>query len=284
MSSLIVVRVLKTVASGLTMAIAMLAGLVVLLGQGKVLAQDKPAEPDQATVQSSATDSAIIQVETGDAKPNESDDVKSDDVKKEATSDGSAADEADSSEANADKSEEELDEFLAGHSFHGQAFNEGPRQRAYLMGGTGKVTFKVTTKSAEAQAFINQGVGQIHGFWDLEAERSFRQAAALDPECAMAYWGAALAAYQNRKRSRGFIAKAVELKDSVSKREKMYIEALAKYFEDEKDDTDSKKKRATDYLKALETIALDYPDDLEAKAFICHRIWYSGREGIPVAK
>ena len=73
-----------------------------------------------------------------------------------------------------------LAEILQGHSFHGEAFNEGPRQKAYLMGGTGNVRFDVTTESELAQKFINQGVGQLHGFWDLEAERSFRQAAALD--------------------------------------------------------------------------------------------------------
>ena len=75
----------------------------------------------------------------------------------------------------------------AGHSLHGEAFNEGPRQRAYLMGGTGHVHIAVTTRSADAQAFFDQGVGQLHGFWYFEAERSFRQVAAIDPDCAMAY-------------------------------------------------------------------------------------------------
>ena len=62
-----------------------------------------------------------------------------------------------------------------GHSNHGEAFNKGPRQAAYLMGTTSNVSFPITTNSAEAQAFFNQGVGQLHGFWYLEAERSFRQ-------------------------------------------------------------------------------------------------------------
>src|SRR5688500_4606052 len=34
-----------------------------------------------------------------------------------------------------------------GHSMHGEAFNEGPRQATYLMGGTGKVHLPITTKS-----------------------------------------------------------------------------------------------------------------------------------------
>ena len=81
----------------------------------------------------------------------------------------------------------------AGHSAHGEAFNEGPRQKAYLMGTTGAVDFAVSTVNAEARKFFNQGVGQLHGFWYFEAERSFRQVAAIDPECAMAYWGMAMA-------------------------------------------------------------------------------------------
>ncbi len=71
-----------------------------------------------------------------------------------------------------------------GHSHHGEAFDEGPRQQAYLMAGMPKIDFPVTTKSHEAQAFFNQGVGQLHGFWYFEAERSFRQVAAIDPDCA----------------------------------------------------------------------------------------------------
>src|SRR5437870_5338275 len=86
---------------------------------------------------------------------------------------------------------------VAGHSYHGESFNEGPRQRAYLMGNTGNVHFPVTTASPEAQKFIDQGIGQLHGFWYFEAERSFRQAAALDPDCAMAYWGMAMANTNN---------------------------------------------------------------------------------------
>ena len=151
---------------------------------------------------------------------------------------------------------------------------------AYLMGGTGNIHFPVTTDSKEAQAFIEQGVGQLHGFWYLEAERSFRQAAALDEDCAMAYWGAAMAAYSKRPRSQGFIKEAVSRIDSVSEREKLYIQALEKYFSDKEKD---KKKRAQNYLKDLESIVIKYPDDLEAKAFVAHRIWHNAREGTPIS-
>jgi hypothetical protein len=38
-----------------------------------------------------------------------------------------------------------------GHSAHGQAFNEGPRQPAYLMAGMPKIEFTVTTTNELAQ-------------------------------------------------------------------------------------------------------------------------------------
>src|SRR5688572_20487259 len=113
----------------------------------------------------------------------------------------------------------------AGHSMHGEAFNEGPRQGAYLMGGTGRVKFAVTTTSPPAQQFFEQGVGQLHGFWYWEAERSFRQAATIDPQCAMAYWGMAMANVNNNDRALKFIREAVKRKEGVSRRESLYIDA-----------------------------------------------------------
>src|SRR5438034_9082449 len=122
----------------------------------------------------------------------------------------------------------------AGHSLHGEAFNEGPRQAAKLLPGTGKVKIKITTKHSEAQAFFNQGVGQLHGFWYFEAERSFRQVAALDTNCAMAYLGMAYANTENRSRAQKFIVKAFERKASAGRREQLYIDALSQYLKDDK--------------------------------------------------
>src|SRR5438128_9730124 len=62
------------------------------------------------------------------------------------------------------------------------------------MDGMGKVDFQIPTSSKDADAFFNQGVAQLYGFWFVEAERSFLQAAKLDPNAAMAYWGIAMAA------------------------------------------------------------------------------------------
>ncbi len=51
-----------------------------------------------------------------------------------------------------------------GHSVHGKAFNDGPRNHAYLMSGQGKIHFPVTTHKPEAQRFVDQGVAQLHSF------------------------------------------------------------------------------------------------------------------------
>ena len=117
-----------------------------------------------------------------------------------------------------------------GHSYHGEAFDEGPRQAAYLMQGMGNASFPVTTKNAEAQKFFNQGLAQLHGFWYFEAERSFRQAAALDPDCAMNYWGMCQANTNNTKRAEKFIAEAVKRREQASPRERLWIDAWAAYY------------------------------------------------------
>lgn len=167
-------------------------------------------------------------------------------------------------------------EPAAGHSTHGETFNEGPRQRAVLMDGTGKINFPVTSKVADVQAFINQGIGQLHGFWYFESERSFRQAAALDPDCATAYWGMAMANANNRKRAQGFIAEAVKRKDKVSRREQMYIDALNEYVKEKpKPGPDAEKERRRALVRAYEKILLEFPDDLDAKAFLVLQAWES---------
>jgi hypothetical protein len=179
--------------------------------------------------------------------------------------------------------ENDKDKLAPGHSTHGEAFNEGPRQKAYLMQNTGNVNFPVTINAAtgkqEAQSFFNQGVGQIHGFWYFEAERSFREVARIDPDCAMAYWGMAMANINNRTRGRNLISEAVKRKDKANDREQMYIAALDAFL---KADDNRKKQRAEAYTKALERILLKYPDDVEAKAFLALQIWLDRDSELPV--
>lgn len=173
---------------------------------------------------------------------------------------------------------------LAGHSYHGEAFNEGPRQKATLMPGMGNVLFNITCKDNNTQAFFNQGIAALHGFWYLEAERAFRQAAAIEPEVAMSYWGMAMSNTNNVDRARGFIAEAVKRREQASPREQLYIDALDQYLKkpegDENDD--QRKRRESDYIRNLEKILNQFPDDIEAKAFLVVQLWTATRNGLPI--
>jgi len=164
---------------------------------------------------------------------------------------------------------------LPGHSYHGEVFNEGARQKAYLMENTGRVHLPVTTRDPLAQKFFDQGVGQLHGFWYFEAERSFRQAASHDTNCAMTYWGMAMANTSNQKRARDFIKRAAALKSAASPREQRWIELYAEFW---KDDKRHDKDRRTALTSGLEKLAKEFPGEhaTEAKAFWAYHVWNNG--------
>ena len=198
--------------------------------------------------------------------------------------------------------QQERDDVLAGHSGHGEAFNEGPRQKAYLMQECGSVSFPVTCQLEENQKFFDQGVGQLHGFWYFEAERSFRQIAASETDCAMAYWGMAMANVDNPPRAAALIEEAVLRQEKTTPRERMWIDSLAKFYEvtpesarknkskprskdpsakPEKREFKAKRKtRSAELAKSYEAIVAKYPDDVEPLAFLVNRKWLNRRAGI----
>ena len=78
-------------------------------------------------------------------------------------------------------------------------YAEPPAQQATTTGALaprlqnlGTHTFPVSTRNRQAQLFINQGLNLAYAFNHAEARRAFREAARLDPNLAMAYWGQAL--------------------------------------------------------------------------------------------
>jgi peroxiredoxin len=176
-----------------------------------------------------------------------------------------------------------------GHSHIGEAFNEGPRQAAYLMDGMNPlIHFPVTTTVEDAQRFVDQGLVQLHGFWYFEAERSFRQAAFLDPDCGIAYWGMALANIENEGRAHGFAREAHRRRDRASAREQRYIDAYARYYRATEDlpdgaayekptgkDDEARRQRL---IEDLEEIIDADPDDIEAKALLANQLWIDSRD------
>src|SRR5207248_1296695 len=143
----------------------------------------------------------------------------------------------------------------------------------------------ITTKSRDAQAFFNQGVAELYGFWFVEAEQSFLEAANLDPNAAMAHWGIAMAApgtflpaYQlaltpnpgataaspnsPEARARAAIVKAQALSDSISSRERVYIEAVAARHNSALRDPEAT------YIAVMRRLIELFPGDLEAKSIL----------------
>ena len=72
-----------------------------------------------------------------------------------------------------------------------------PTPKVTLFNGLGKYTRPVATSNAEAQKFFDQGLNFMYAFNHDEAVRAFRQAAELDPDCAMAHWGISLSMGKN---------------------------------------------------------------------------------------
>src|SRR4051794_18610580 len=144
-----------------------------------------------------------------------------------------------------------------GHSVHGEAFNDGPRHKAYLMPGQGKIHFPVTTDKPEAQAFVDQGVAQLHTFYYFESERSFRQAAKIDPTCAMAYCGMAMSNVNNPKRAKEFRKEARKRDGKLDRREKLYLDAIDAFFKEGGTDKD----RRQGLVLGLETLVQEFPSD-----------------------
>src|SRR5215471_8922582 len=73
--------------------------------------------------------------------------------------------------------------------YAGQADKKG----APVFKGLGSHHMAISTKNARTQMFFDQGVNLMFGFNHAEAIRSFREAARLDPDCAMCWWGVAFA-------------------------------------------------------------------------------------------
>src|SRR5258708_33657371 len=135
----------------------------------------------------------------------------------------------------------------------------------------GTLHHPTSTKNPEAQTFFDQGFRMIYGFNHEEAVRSFKRAAELDPEMAMAWWGVAYALGPNinmdvdpdrEKAAFDAVQKAIALSPNAPANEQAYIKALAtRYSNDPKADL---KKLAVDYKSAMGELSKKYPDDLDA--------------------
>lgn len=163
-----------------------------------------------------------------------------------------------------------------------EAFEEGPRQAAVALRPeqVGRVEFKVTTSSPQAQRFFEQGVAQLHAFWFYEAERSFRQVLLEDPRCGMAYWGLALANRNAPARALEFLEKIKPMRAVLSAKEKRWVDAYLPFFAKDAPKGPERYKKLVD---ALETMAFDFPQDIEIKAWVVFHLWDNTFHGVPLS-
>ena len=68
---------------------------------------------------------------------------------------------------------------------------------APIFQGRGDFSLPITTTDPHAQRYFDQGMVLAFGFNHAESIRSFRAAQTLDPDCAMCFWGEALATGPN---------------------------------------------------------------------------------------
>jgi len=139
-----------------------------------------------------------------------------------------------------------------------------------LWDGLGSVTYKITTTNDRAQAYFDQGLRLAYAFNHGEAQRAFRMAQKLDPDCAMCFWGEALVLgpninlpMQEDAVAPAFAAaqKAKALAGKVSPREQALIGALTARY-----GSDPKAARApldAAYAAEMAKVAAQLPDDDE---------------------
>ncbi len=155
----------------------------------------------------------------------------------------------------------------------------GPKRPAPLFEGLGDSVHPVTTHSALAQRYFNQGMVLLYNFNHQEAIRSFRAVAELDPDCAMAHWGIAYAYGPNINQPMDTASAvaawdalqvALEKKSGVSPREQAYIDALARRYS-----SDPNAERApldAAYADAMREVMRAWPDDLDAATLFAEAV------------
>jgi tetratricopeptide (TPR) repeat protein len=152
--------------------------------------------------------------------------------------------------------------------------------------GLGSYSRKITTDSPEAQRYFDQGLGFLHGFNHRAAIRAFQQAAKLDPKCATAHWGVALACGPHinftavpppaAELAWKEISLALENAANASPVERALIDALAKRYANPQPEDRSGLDRA--YADAMREVWKKYPKDpdvgaLFAEAMMDLRPW-----------
>jgi tetratricopeptide (TPR) repeat protein len=149
-------------------------------------------------------------------------------------------------------------------------------QGARLYEGLGNFHRGVTTSSAPAQQYFDQGMRFLWAFNHDEATRSFAQAAQLDPSCAACYWGVALTVGPNYNVSSMDAARARVAVEALQQAqaqaarasavEQALIKALAaRYPSAEPLGPANLEAVLVSYAAAMREVATRFPDDLDVQ-------------------
>src|SRR6516165_2860239 len=149
---------------------------------------------------------------------------------------------------------------------------------AMLFDGLGDTHRAITTSSAAAQAYFDQGIRLIWAFNHDEATRSFAKAVELDSNCASCFWGVALTVGPNYNlpflsAERAKIAfKALQLARENASRtssvEQALIAALGKRYPNDRPlDSESTIPVLSAYAEAMKSVAERFPQDLEVQTW-----------------
>ena len=129
-----------------------------------------------------------------------------------------------------------------------------------------------TSCSAAVGAQFDRALALLHNFWYVRALEQFNQVAKNDPECAMAYWGAAMTynhpfwdpSSQADETAAWALVQRGMLARKASDRERLYLAAVAALYKDAGAGT--KSARDQQYRDAMAVVYAKYPDD-ETKLF-----------------
>lgn len=137
-----------------------------------------------------------------------------------------------------------------------------------LLKGLDLRDFPMSSQNAEAKAYFRQGFSLLYGFNHWEAIRAFKKSQALDPTCAICFWGEAIALGPNINApmtdeaaplALAAIRTAVALIENADARERALIEAAAKRYSDDVGLNRAQLDAA--YADAMAEVYAAYPDD-----------------------
>lgn len=150
---------------------------------------------------------------------------------------------------------------------------QAPGQPVPLYTDLGTHHYAISTRVPQAQRYFDQGLRLYYAFNHAEAVRSFQEAARLDPECAMCYWGSALARGPNINAAMDSAAavqahadaqKALARRARATPAERALIGALAVRYAPVPPADRAPLDSA--YARAMGQVAREFPDDPEAAA------------------